>query len=123
MLMIRRGSNYLGFTKPYKCSNCNNVGMMSVMQTYVKQSLFFVPIANVNNNVYAQCGTCEAGFNLFNRQLFGEDERKQELLEIMEGGKEEFKKFLKNIDYKSREDILKRLNKLGAYELVKYYGS
>ena len=121
MLAISSGSSYLGFTKPYKCSNCNNVGMMSVKQTYVKQSLFLIPIANVNNNVYAQCSTCEVAFDLFKRQLIGEDKRKQELLEIMDGGKEAFKIFLNEIDHKSREDILKRLNKLGAYDLVKYY--
>lgn len=123
MLQQEWGSVFVGFTASKKCPHCNNLTPMQIRQGYVKQNLFFVPIGTSHKELDLVCPVCEQKERLITSTLFANQQKKDNLIDLLEGGKEYTKEWLSRLSYKDKEAILKRLNSLKAYNLVKYLGS
>ena len=123
MLFTETGTNFLGFTKKFKCSNCHNETEHVLRQAYIKQSLFIIPIASKNSTVYINCPVCETKENILTSKFWSSAEKLSNVVSLLEGGKETTKIVFKKMDFKEQEALLKRLNKLEAYAVVRYLGS
>ena len=124
MLHQEYGTNLLGFTREIKCSHCNNVKPHQIRQNYVKQRMFLIPIPTAHHAISLFCSVCEHITKLVNGYpVFAGQAKIDNLLEALDGGKEYTKYWISTLHYKEKEEVLKRLNSLKAYDLVRYVGS
>lgn len=123
MLQQEWGTLFIGFTKAMNCPHCNNLTPMQIRQGYVKQNLFLIPIGTAHKELDLVCPVCEKKERLITSTLFANQQKKDNLVDLLEGGKEYTKEWISRLSYKDKEQALKRLNNLKAYNLVKYLGA
>lgn len=123
MLQIESGTVLIGFTGEMKCPHCNNSTLMQVRQTYTKQNVFLIPIGTSHGVIDLVCPVCEKAKRLITSTLFSSQDKKSNLLDLLESGKEYTKEWAGRLGHKDRERVLKRLNSLKAYSLVRYIGA
>jgi hypothetical protein len=124
MLFQEFGSKLVGFTGEIKCSHCNKVSPMQIRQDYVKQSVLFIPLGTSHQAVFMFCPTCETKNYIIKwGKLFSGQDAQNKLIELLDGGSELTKYWIKKLSHDEREQAFKRLNSLKAYALVKYLGS
>lgn len=124
MWMQELGSLLLGFTKEMQCPHCKNVESMQIRQNYVKQSLFFIPVPTSHHKIFLYCSTCEHQDTLVGwKPMFAGQEKINYILELLDGGKDITKYRINTLSFKDKETVLKRLNALKAYDLVRYVSS
>jgi hypothetical protein len=124
VLVQEYGSHFVGVTAPMKCQHCNNVKNFAIKVNYFKQSFVnLVSLSNQLETVFMECLVCERIEKIMNanflRRAFVSDEKWQYLHNLLDGGKEVTKRLLENKPA-ARRGVLKRLNTLKAYDLVKY---
>ena len=123
MQTFETGTVFLGFTKNMKCQNCNNKTVHILRQAYLKQTVLFIPLTNQNKEVLMVCPVCEKSENLLTSKFWGSKEKLSYVKELLDSGKEETKKQYQLLESKEQEKLLKRLNALEAYEVVRYIGA
>jgi hypothetical protein len=124
MLYQQFGSMLLGFSGVMKCSHCGNEKPMQVRQDFVKQSVFLIPLPTANNRIFMFCSVCEKENALIKgKPLFSGQDKIDQVVRILDDGKEYTKYWVNQLEHKEREAAFKRLNSLKAYELVRYLGS
>jgi len=124
MLHQEFGTILLGFTKPIKCSHCNNEKPLQIRQSYVKQRIFLIPTPTVHKGISLVCSVCEHKDTLVGWfPAFAGKEKIDNVVELLTGGKEYTKYWISQLSFKDKEAALKRLNALNAYELVRYVGT
>ena len=124
MIIQDFGSVLVGFTKPIKCTHCNNEKPMQIRQYYVGQKVLFVPVLKAYKNIDMVCPICENKISLIDHtpMLAGQD-KINNLIKLLEGGKDYTKHWVSTLEFNEQKEVLKRLNSLKAYEVVKYMGS
>lgn len=121
MLFQTIGKRLLGFTKEFKCSNCNQLTPHLVREEYTEQKALFIPMPTVHGTISMLCPICEKEESLTRWiDLWGHNDRKKSIVEVLEEGKDYTKQWLSKQDHKSKETVFKRLNALKAHALVKY---
>lgn len=124
MLRQEYGAKLIGFTGVIKCSKCNNSKPMQIRQDYVKQEAYFIPMGTSYNSIYKFCSICENTEVIIKwKPFFASEEKTKVLLALLEDGKEYTQYWINQLNYKEQEDVMKRLNKLKAYSLVKFLGN
>ncbi len=124
MLRQEFGSKLIGFTGVINCNHCNNSKPMQIRQEYVKQEAYFIPMGTTHNSIYKFCSVCEKSEALIKwKPLFASNEKMNTLHSLLDDGKEYTKYWLEQLNYKEKEEVMKRLNKLKAYSIVKYLGN
>jgi hypothetical protein len=123
LLYTAFGKKLIGFTKPLKCEKCNQTTPHAIREEYTEQNILFIPLPTSHGKIYMFCPVCEKEESLMRWvDLWGQNNAKQSIVEILEDGKEYTKDWLSTQSYKTRESIFKRLNALKAYNLVRYLG-
>lgn len=121
MIQYESGSSMLGFTEEMKCSNCNNATLFQIRQDYVKQSLLLIPICTSNNAIFKLCPICDKKDYLIKlKPIYIGTDKKNQVIELLEGGKDYTKSWMSKLNSREQELVLKRLNGLKAYSLVRY---
>lgn len=123
MHSITTGYLLLGFTELARCAHCNNEIEFHVRQDYVKQAVFGFPIVTSYYGIKKICPICEHGEWLIGRSLFVGDKVKQRIADLLEGGRDKTKHYVLQLKKDSQDIVLKQLNKLKAFSLVRYIGS
>lgn len=124
MLHQEFGTILLGFTKPIKCSHCNNEKPLQIRQAYVEQRIFLIPTPTAYRDIYLVCSVCEHKDTLVGWiPAFASKKKIDNVIDLLNGGKEYTKYWISQLSFKDKEAALKRLNALNAYELVRYVGS
>lgn len=121
MIQFESGSFMLGFTEEMKCSNCNNATPFQIRQDYVKQRLLLIPILTSNNAIFKLCPICDKKEYLIKlKPIYVGSDKKNQVIELLERGKEYTKSWMSKLNSREQELVLKRLNGLKAYSLVRY---
>ena len=123
MIGFENGTVFLGFTKKIQCQGCNNQSEHVLRLAYLKQSVFFIPIATSNKEVCLVCPVCEKSQNILTSKFWSSNEKLTNVVDLLESGKELTKQHFKTMDWDERERMLKRLNALEAHSLVKFLGT
>lgn len=113
MLTMQSGSDFLGCGPSIKCPKCNNISRLSIKQEFFKQQAFLIPVTSKYGRIFQQCNTCETAWLL----------EKPQALQLLEEGKEFTKGLLHEMGAEFSRSVFKRLNALGAHDLVAYLGS
>lgn len=93
---------------------------MEIRQGYVKQYAFFIPTGTSHKELDLCCPICEKQERLVTSMLWSSQSEKNNLIELLEGGKEFTKEYINSLSATSKEEALKRLNKLNAQSIVKF---
>ena len=113
----------LGFTAPINCARCNNENPFQIRQDYVKQAVFGIPLITSYYGIKKICPICEHGEWLIGRSMFIGDKTRRQITELLEGGKDSTKRYVLQLNKDCQNTVLKQLNKLKAFSLVRYIGS
>lgn len=114
----------LGFTKEMDCPHYRNKTLMQVRQNYIKQHLLIIPLPTAHKQIFLFCPVCEKKETLGgSKPIFSSQKKMDYIRDLLDGGKNYTKSWVNQLSYKDRESVLKRLNSLKAFELVKYIGS
>ena len=123
MLHQESGSKLIGFTKEMKCSHCGNNTPFQIRQAYLKQSFMLLPIGTAHYGIFKYCPICEQKEYVTRfKPMYSSNKKIQEVVELLEGGKEITKQWIKQLSAKDKEDVFKRLNSIKAYSVVKFCG-
>jgi len=124
MLHQEFGTILLGFTGAIKCVRCNNIKPLQVRQSYVKQSVFFIPIPTAHKGILLVCHICEHKDTLTAWfPMFAGQDKMNKIIGLLNDGKNYTKQWIGTLSFKDKESALKRLNAINAFELVRYIGS
>ena len=117
MHRIIEGVMTLGFTSKQICKKCNNFTNFKIREQYVKQSAFLIPVLTQYPSIRKTCIVCEAD------EVFSNKERKTRAIQELESAKDINKNFFSKLSDESKNIILKRLNKIEAYDYIIYLNS
>jgi glutaredoxin len=73
--------------------------------------------------VHLKCPVCEKQERLLVSKFWSGKEKLAHVVELLESGKEYTKHQFEKMDRKEQEKLLKRLNALHAYSVVKFLGT
>jgi hypothetical protein len=114
------GTILLGFTSPEHCTLCGNVAVFRVYQDYHYQKIIGYTVTRQYFGVKKICPICEKGTWLIARNFFVSDKETQSVIRALDGGKDLMKNQMMNFSDEEKTLVLQRLNKLKAYDVVKY---
>ncbi len=125
MFLKESGSKLLGFAGEMHCNHCKNSVLMQVRQEYLKQSWVFIPMGTTHFSAFLYCPTCEAKKDVDESKGVFQNKKDYEyrLLKFLDDGKDFSKIWFKKLEPKEKEELLKRLNSVNAYALVKFIAS
>lgn len=123
MLHQQFGTRLIGFSKKNVCPQCNNETPYYVYQDYVKNRAFFIPVGTQFSSIFLSCPVCEKKEYIVNwTPVFSSNDTKAELLQILNDGREYTKYWFQKLNANQQEEVLKRLNSIKAYDLVRFLG-
>ena len=121
MLHQQFGVCLIGFTKRIHCLNCNNNTPLQVCQDYVKSRAFLIAAGTQYSSVFTICPVCETKIYITKwSPRFASSKTIQEIVTVLNEGREYTKIWFEKLDPTEQQDTLKRLNSLKAYDLVRY---
>lgn len=121
-MLIERGALLVALTRSVVCARCHNAGPHGVFQYYEKGHGPFFYGTNYFD-LFSMCPVCETKIALTKvRPFFSSARTMADLINLLDEGRESTKHWFDRLDASRREDVLKRLNSLKAYNLVKYLG-
>lgn len=124
MLQQEFGSLLIGFTAPSTCSKCNNSKPLLIYQEYVKSRGYVViPLGTKYGGIFAFCHICEQkSYFVKVSPFFSQKKSMDTVLSELEAGREYTKQWCSGLDPEKKEALFKRLNALGAHQLVQFLG-
>ena len=126
MIITEKGTAFLGYTSSIKCPNCSNLTHMSIRQEYLNQTFLFVKTKPTYGQVFKVCPICESAEKLLGLAFIGSSKLQAMYERVqfeLDSGKEKTKIWMDTLSPNDKEAILKRLNDLKAFSLVKYYSN
>jgi hypothetical protein len=123
-LTINSGTLLLGFTAPKACPHCKNIVEFQIREEYNKTStLWVIPTGTDWGRTFMICPVCQGRTFLTVAPIFTSNKKRMAVVELLDGGKERTREFVRQLGAKEQELVLKRLNNKKAYSLVQYVGS
>ena len=125
MFVSEKGSKLLGYSGIMTCSNCNNSVRMQIRQEYLKQSWVFIPMGTTHFYAFLFCSICENKKEIDESKGLFQDTKDYEnrLFKFLDDGKDFTRSWFEKAEIKEKEELLKRLNAVKAYKIVKYIAS
>ena len=120
---FERGSEFLGYSASRVCENCHQETPHQIREDYEQQSFFFIPTVRARHNIFLFCPVCEKKTKLVFKLLYAGSEKRNELKDLLEGGKSYTKKVISQMSIKEQGRWAKRMNKIGAHSLIIYCAS
>jgi len=124
------GTLFLGFAKKRNCQNCNNVNIMSVKASYMKDGVLYIKATEslYFADVYIMCPTCEhqtripiGGSSWVNKD---KEEGKKKIYTELESGKEYTKMWFDKLHPTRKEEYIEHLKVLrkevANHSLIEY---
>lgn len=79
-----------------------------------------IPLPTQHSSIFKICPICKSKEYIVRSRVFSGEERWNELRSLLYSGRDYTKTWIDNLRDKDKEQALKRLNAVGAYELVKF---